>query len=92
MTPKRLQRKRVKGWRKPEGAVCVTRPSRWANPYREADGYSRAEAVALFEAYALKRLEAEPGWLEPLRGKDLACTCPPGELCHADVLLRLANG
>lgn len=26
-----------------------------------------------------------------LRGKNLACWCRPGELCHADVLLELAN-
>lgn len=26
-----------------------------------------------------------------IRGKNLACWCPPGEPCHADVLLELAN-
>ena len=26
-----------------------------------------------------------------LRGKDLACWCPLGRPCHADVLLELAN-
>lgn len=26
-----------------------------------------------------------------LRGKDLACTCPHGTPCHADVLLEIAN-
>jgi hypothetical protein len=26
-----------------------------------------------------------------LRGKNLACWCKPGEACHADVLLELAN-
>ncbi|MCB1343362.1 MAG: DUF4326 domain-containing protein [Pseudooceanicola sp.] len=26
-----------------------------------------------------------------LRGKDLACWCPPDQPCHADVLLELAN-
>lgn len=26
-----------------------------------------------------------------LRGKDLACWCRPGDLCHADVLLEVAN-
>ena len=26
-----------------------------------------------------------------LRGKNLACWCKPGEPCHADVLLRIAN-
>ena len=29
--------------------------------------------------------------LAQLRGKNLACWCPPGQLCHADVLLELAN-
>ena len=31
-TPKRIQRKRAKGWRMPEGAVYVGRPSKWGNP------------------------------------------------------------
>lgn len=30
--------------------------------------------------------------LSKLRGKNLACWCPPGSPCHADVLLELANG
>jgi Domain of unknown function (DUF4326) len=30
--PQRIQRKRTKGWRMPEGAVYVGRPSRWGNP------------------------------------------------------------
>lgn len=29
--------------------------------------------------------------LPTLRGKNLACWCKPGEPCHADVLLELAN-
>jgi hypothetical protein len=29
--------------------------------------------------------------LPELRGKDLCCWCPPGQPCHADVLLALAN-
>jgi len=32
-TPQRIQRKREKGWRKPPGAVCVTRPGRYGNPF-----------------------------------------------------------
>lgn len=34
----------------------------------------------------LERIRAE------LRGHDLACWCPLGQPCHADVLLELANG
>lgn len=33
MSAERIQRKRTKGWRMPEGAVYVGRPSRWGNPY-----------------------------------------------------------
>lgn len=34
MSPKRIQRKRTKGWRMPEGAVYVGRGSRWGNPWK----------------------------------------------------------
>ena len=29
--------------------------------------------------------------LHELKGKNLACWCKPGEPCHADVLIALAN-
>jgi len=32
-TPKRIQLRRTKGWRKPEGAVVVSRPSIYGNPF-----------------------------------------------------------
>jgi hypothetical protein len=35
--PKRVQLSRRKGYRKPEGAISVARPSRWGNPYRLTD-------------------------------------------------------
>lgn len=31
----RIQRRRTKGWRMPEGAVFVGRPTRWGNPWRK---------------------------------------------------------
>ncbi len=33
LLPERIQLRRTKGWRKPEGAVVVSRPSKWGNPY-----------------------------------------------------------
>ena len=33
-TPNRIQRRRLKGWRMPKGAIYVGRGSRWGNPYR----------------------------------------------------------
>lgn len=32
--PQRIQLRRTKGWRKPEGSVVVARPSKWGNPFR----------------------------------------------------------
>jgi hypothetical protein len=32
--PSRIQLRRNKGWRKPEGAVVVARPTKWGNPWR----------------------------------------------------------
>jgi hypothetical protein len=34
MSPQRIQRKRTKGWRMPEGAVYVGRGSQWGNPWK----------------------------------------------------------
>jgi hypothetical protein len=39
------------------------------------------------EAYVARMRESLP----ELRGKNLACWCKPGDPCHADVLLELAN-
>ena len=33
MTPQRIQRRRTKGWRMPEGAVYVGRGTQWGNPF-----------------------------------------------------------
>jgi Domain of unknown function (DUF4326) len=101
--PKRIQRKRVKGWRMPENTVSVTRPGRYGNPFKIGEQFknpfgdeiyltvTRDNCISLFETYAKGRLAGNPDWLTPLRGKDLACFCKADVPCHADVLLRLAN-
>ncbi|GAA2358743.1 hypothetical protein Cme02nite_34950 [Catellatospora methionotrophica] len=52
--PRRIQRERKKGWRLPEGAVIVTRPTRWGNPFgvgelvrQTPDGYAKSYAGRL---------------------------------------------
>lgn len=105
MTPQRVQRKRTKGWRMPEGAVYVGRGSKWGNPYPTGSMYKtggdtwavlNAEwSIELFREH----LNARPygrqplaaGVITELAGKDLACWCPLDKPCHADVLLELAN-
>ena len=32
-SPRRIQLRRTKGWRKPPGAIIVARPTRWGNPF-----------------------------------------------------------
>lgn len=36
--PSRIQLRRTRGWRKPEGAIVVARPTRWGNPYAVGRG------------------------------------------------------
>jgi hypothetical protein len=102
--PERIQLKRVKGWRMPEGAMSVARPTMWGNPfivghplgfpYSEMYGAvvrDRAHAVEIFRAYANITCGYSLLARRDLAGRDLACWCPPDEPCHADVLLEVAN-
>ena len=87
----RLQRRA--GWRKPPGAVVVARPSRWGNPFRVGVDGDRAACVRRYrEALAAGELAFDEAEVRArLAGRDLACWCPLGEPCHADVLLSVAN-
>lgn len=96
MMPKRVQRRRVKGWRMPENCVYVGRPTKWGNPYNLKDGFegekiTRKDAVELFRGYASARIGIDGEWINELKGKNLCCFCPLDQPCHADVLLEIAN-
>jgi hypothetical protein len=88
--PKRIQRSRAKGWKVPEGAVYVGRPSKWGNNFSVAQ-YGRDLAVFNFRLRMKNLLLIAPERFEELRGKDLMCWCPLDKPCHADVLLEIAN-
>ena len=97
--PQRIQLSRKKGWRKPDGAITVARPSRWGNPFKVGAPApttgelvrDRAHAVELYRAW----LPGQPTLIEEARrelaGHDLACWCPRPGPCHADVLIEVAN-
>jgi hypothetical protein len=103
--PQRIQRRRTKGWKMPEGAVYVGRPTRFGNPCKVGmfHNYSAENAIRDFKAYIerdpmVRSFEISFGpppsiayIQEQLRGKDLACWCPLDHPCHADVLLEIAN-
>jgi hypothetical protein len=96
MKPRRIQRKRTRGWRMPPNTVYVGRPTKWGNPYRPGEGLSAAEAMQGYRDL-LYINDANPDRVgltdaqRELRGKNLACWCPIGQPCHADVLLEIAN-
>lgn len=98
--PVRVQRKRVRGWRKPANTKCVDRSSKWGNPFRVGDpdpSSSLGEPMtaeracelyrkAIADSHAQERIKKE------LRGYNLACYCDLGNpYCHADILLEIAN-
>lgn len=85
--PKRIQRKRIKGWRMPINTVYVGRPTDWGNPFSVKE-YGREGAIAKYRYWLLTRAVLE---LEDIRGKNLACWCPLTQPCHADILLEIAN-
>jgi hypothetical protein len=83
----------------PDDAVYVGRPTKWGNPFSHQSGTraqyqvdSRQEAVWRFRDWLLNEPEAQElrDSLEELRGKDLVCWCVP-MMCHAEVLMELAN-
>ena len=87
----RVQRKRIKGWRKPEGVVNVCRPSKWGNPFSVSEN-GREEAVRLFkEALYRGDLPVTVEDVKQLHGKPLMCWCRLDQVCHADILLEVAN-
>ena len=104
-SPRRLQRRRTAGWRKPAGSVIVDRTSRWGNPFavgRPAGPSApdpdevirdRARAVALYNEwyYAPGQAGLRAAARVELPDRDLLCPCPPEEPCHGEVLLTDVN-
>lgn len=99
--PVRIQRKRAAGWKMPPNTKCVTRPGPFGNPFFVASSAephreifrcsTSQEAVASYEATVIHDANLCALIRRELRGYNLACYCKPGEPCHADVLLRIAN-
>ena len=89
--PKRIKRAGFRA-KLPPNTKLVTRPTRWANPFRIGiDARDHIEAQALFRRY----LEREPALVArakiELRDHNLACYCDLDQPCHADVWLEIVN-
>jgi hypothetical protein len=64
---KRIQRQRTKGWRMPEGAIYVGRPSRWGNPFRVGD-YAFLDDLRTYPRATTDQLSFESGALAKQAG------------------------
>lgn len=88
--PKRIQRKRTKGWRMPPNTISVTRPGRYGNPYSLAD-YDMEDSLKFCREYFEGQLKDDPTFFDSAKDKDVACFCKQGHRCHGDIVLELAN-
>ena len=91
----------------PPNTVKVDRSTRWGNPWRvgrvacgcplgTACEHNERRCDTMHQAVdAFATMPRDAAALAEicvaLGGKNLACWCPLGSPCHADVLLRLAN-
>jgi hypothetical protein len=105
--PRRIQRKRTKGWKMPPNTVYVGRGTIFGNPFRvdAAQGKTpmfcitqyRRWLAGIIPARSHSSAQTTREYINTLRGKDLACWCPLVDKegnkvpCHADVLLEIAN-
>jgi hypothetical protein len=82
----------------PEGVVRVDRWSKWGNPFKIGrtkcdhpdcvEHYyhiTREKSLRAYRDWLKGMLRVDPAFLEPLRGKTLACWCKPLD-CHADII------
>lgn len=76
MSPARLQRKRTRGWRAPEGAVYVGRPTRFGNPFT-VDLYVKAGRIGYRDLAEGRRLAAED--FEQWLGGEDGLWCGPAD-------------
>src|SRR5262245_36324620 len=73
----------------PESYWCGSRTGDRFGPFR-TKREALFTALEKYRAHALALARGAEGF-KKLRGKNLACWCPLGQPCHADVLLELAN-
>ncbi|KKK91261.1 hypothetical protein LCGC14_2714740 [marine sediment metagenome] len=70
--------------------IYIGRPSKWGNPFIIGRDGDRHECLAKYANWLNKQPELKAAVSE-LKGKILGCWCAPFNLCHGDILARLAD-
>ena len=83
-------------WNEPYD-VLVTRPSPFSNPYSHKEHSSaqfkvntKREAVDKFREHFYNNPELQEA-CKVLKNRRIACVCPSGTYCHADVFVDFLN-
>lgn len=74
----------------PPDAVYVGRPSEYGNPFIIGKDGTREEIIEKFRRWVNQRPYLLAKIKMDLKNKDLICYCSP-ELCHGDILIKIAN-
>lgn len=78
--------------RTPRGAIQITRPTPWGNPFVVGRDGTQEKCVELYREWLNDpiRVVLRERMKRELAGKDLVCACamPP---CHGEVILAVAN-
>ena len=66
MSPQRIQRRRTKGWRMPDAATYVGRPTKWGNPFDVGGLMTLDDSLALYRNLVTgiwsPKIPNERGW------------------------------
>lgn len=98
--PRRVQLSREPGWKTSPSTIRVDAYSRWGNPFEGE--YRSVNKFVAFLLTSPDRVYVRDGKTtvypsdeaikQDLGGYDLGCFCDLGEGCHADILIKIANG
>jgi hypothetical protein len=72
--PKRIQRKRTKGWKMPANSIYVGRPTKWGNPYHVGYSYADEDSDELRSWIDISAETAIQFYIEAIQG---AYPCVP---------------
>jgi len=88
----RAQRKRTKGWRKPDNSIYIGYGTKYGNPFKwkELSG-GKVEAVELYKLWFAEVIANGSFNVDELHGKVLLCFCSLNEQCHGDVICDYLN-
>ena len=94
--PRRIQRKRAKGWKMPPHSKYVGRPTKYGNPFPlplvpVPDDHKIATVIYKGKLRRGQLPFTMADARRELRGWNLVCWCPLTRACHVDVLLKVAN-